>query len=352
LAPFDETVVAVEQVSMTGADLVRFLIDHDVVQPADVVGRGVRLVDRPRDRFIVREVSVAGRTIAFVKELRFEEARPYLDAELAALAYLERQPAISDIGPRRLASDASLGVVVMAPVEGDQLVHADDAASIDALAQLLGSLHRESRHSGIRASGQATSGGVPWVFKVLEANAAWRPPALAVVWPFVRDPVLIRQATRAASRLWVATSLVHGDIKWEHCFKTLAPDGTAELRVIDWELAGMGDPAWDVASALAELLLAAPPGASRASDAPGTIVPPVLGRFMHGYGKASGVVARNGSFAYRAALFTGLRMFQASLERATADPADASSITDLVRWAEAISAAPESLATGLQAGPG
>lgn len=344
--------MAVEHDSMTGADLVRFLIDHDVVRPADVVGRGVRLVDRPRDRFIVREVSVAGRTAAFVKELRFEEARPYLEAELAALAYLEQQPALSGIGPRRLAGDASLGVVVMAPVEGDQVVHPDGAASIDALAQLLGSLHRESRPSGIRASGQATSGGVPWVFQVLEANAAWRPPALAVVWPFVRDPVRIRQAARAASRLWVATSLVHGDIKWEHCFKTRCPDGTTELHLIDWELAGMGDPAWDVASALAELLLAAPLGASRSSDAPGTSVPPVLGRFMHRYGKACGEVAGNGAFAYRAALFTGLRMFQASLEHATADPADARSISDLVRWAEAIVADPESLAVGLQAGTG
>lgn len=46
-------------------------------------------------------------------------------------------------------------------------------------------------------------------------------------------------------------TLVHGDVRWENCLVQADP---GSVRLIDWETAGMGDPAWDVAGVIQEHL--------------------------------------------------------------------------------------------------
>jgi hypothetical protein len=50
--------------------------------------------------------------------------------------------------------------------------------------------------------------------------------------------------------------IVHGDLRWENCLALPAPGARRRTRVllVDWELAGRGDPAFDVGSVLAEYL--------------------------------------------------------------------------------------------------
>jgi Predicted choline kinase involved in LPS biosynthesis len=51
---------------------------------------------------------------------------------------------------------------------------------------------------------------------------------------------------------WSATCLVHGDVKWPNVLARVdAPSGApAGVVLFDWELARLGDPAWDVGSVL------------------------------------------------------------------------------------------------------
>jgi aminoglycoside phosphotransferase (APT) family kinase protein len=51
-------------------------------------------------------------------------------------------------------------------------------------------------------------------------------------------------------------AIVHGDLRWENCLALPAPGARRRTRVllVDWELAGHADPAFDVGSALAEYL--------------------------------------------------------------------------------------------------
>src|SRR5207245_6991515 len=48
--------------------------------------------------------------------------------------------------------------------------------------------------------------------------------------------------------------LVHGDVKWDNCLVALGEDGGEDLRLVDWETAAVGDPAWDIGSALSHYL--------------------------------------------------------------------------------------------------
>ena len=47
---------------------------------------------------------------------------------------------------------------------------------------------------------------------------------------------------------WEASSLIHCDIKSANFLITYKKDGPVELRLIDWEMADVGDPCWDVAA--------------------------------------------------------------------------------------------------------
>lgn len=57
---------------------------------------------------------------------------------------------------------------------------------------------------------------------------------------------------------WRPEALVHHDLRWDNCLVVTPEEAPGrrrpQLRLIDWELAGLGDPCWDVASLFAEYL--------------------------------------------------------------------------------------------------
>jgi aminoglycoside phosphotransferase (APT) family kinase protein len=63
----------------------------------------------------------------------------------------------------------------------------------------------------------------------------------------------VREQFEAARHSWNPSCLIHGDLKWDNIlvYPTLEAIESRPLRIADWELAGFGDPAWDVASILA-----------------------------------------------------------------------------------------------------
>jgi thiamine kinase-like enzyme len=57
-----------------------------------------------------------------------------------------------------------------------------------------------------------------------------------------------------AGSAWSARAPIHGDVKWDNVLARREPSGAWRLWLIDWELAGWGDPGWDVAG-LAETIV-------------------------------------------------------------------------------------------------
>ncbi len=54
---------------------------------------------------------------------------------------------------------------------------------------------------------------------------------------------------------WNPGPLVHHDMRWDNCLVTAVPGARrGALRIVDWELAGPGDPLWDVGSVFAAFL--------------------------------------------------------------------------------------------------
>jgi|SRR5580704_2023733 hypothetical protein len=53
---------------------------------------------------------------------------------------------------------------------------------------------------------------------------------------------------------WAPSSLIHGDVKWSNVLVVGAGTPQESVKLIDWESAMVGDPSWDVGSALSQYL--------------------------------------------------------------------------------------------------
>ncbi len=68
---------------------------------------------------------------------------------------------------------------------------------------------------------------------------------------FVADATRPAEVANELDRLaatWPTECLIHGDIKWDNIL--WCPSLSPTLKLVDWELADIGDPCWDVAAAM------------------------------------------------------------------------------------------------------
>jgi hypothetical protein len=80
------------------------------------------------------------------------------------------------------------------------------------------------------------------------------PGAVVEAIELIQASTELNSALDALRAEWLTTVLSHGDIRWGNCIVfPLQKRGSKPTRValIDWELAGPGDPLWDVGCALA-----------------------------------------------------------------------------------------------------
>jgi aminoglycoside phosphotransferase (APT) family kinase protein len=70
------------------------------------------------------------------------------------------------------------------------------------------------------------------------------------LWQWLDAGPAVRAAIAGLERAWTPRALLHGDVKFDN---VLASD--AGLLLVDWELAGRGEPAWDLAGVVDGLLL-------------------------------------------------------------------------------------------------
>ena len=104
-----------------------------------------------------------------------------------------------------------------------------------------------------------SSHGPPWIFSLHRpALRHWRGLSSASL-----KVIEIIQGSSEFCRLlddlqqdWRNDTFIHFDAKWDNCIvlEPSAPEYTRGLRIIDWELAGLGDACWDVGSVLADYL--------------------------------------------------------------------------------------------------
>lgn len=212
------------------------------------------------------------------------------DTEVAVYRWLAATGLLSGADDATVALAPTLldvvdGTLLLEARDGDLALHlalADgtfEAATLLAgLGGLLGRLHAASPPEVGRPTAAA---GPPWVLALADAHL---PPSLApdprivALAGEVAEDAALSGCLRALSRRWPGTQtsgevgrtvLVHGDVKFDNVLVAPASGGptsaaarpggpaTPRLRLLDWELAGAGLAAWDLAGVVDGLLVPA-----------------------------------------------------------------------------------------------
>jgi Ser/Thr protein kinase RdoA (MazF antagonist) len=53
---------------------------------------------------------------------------------------------------------------------------------------------------------------------------------------------------------WRRETVIHGDVKHDNVVAWRAEENTTEVRIVDWEMVKLGDPAWDLAGVLQDFV--------------------------------------------------------------------------------------------------
>jgi aminoglycoside phosphotransferase (APT) family kinase protein len=237
------------------ADVVAYLLECGLLTPAAVVDGGV----------IVRDTSRRNRNFAVERR----DGPGYLlkqglGAE-GALSVAHEARVYEDLGvkaagfavhlPRYYGYDADRGILALELIgDGEDLrayhlrTGTFPAALGEQLGRALAGLHRETPAPPAAAP-------APWVLSVHRPGLSVFHDTSAAGLQLIK----IIQGTAGFAELldelrqgWSAETFIHQDVKWDNC---LAPaEGPGGLRLVDWEIAAAGDPAWDIGSAISQYL--------------------------------------------------------------------------------------------------
>ena len=133
------------------------------------------------------------------------------------------------------------------------------------LGNRLGTLHRVFQLPGLANDPRLNwlSRSLPWVFgahrKPTPAMLADLSPAGSRVFRIIQSQAGLGAALENLSQMWRHETLIHGDIKSDNILVGSPRDrheaaGEA-VWIVDWEFVQLGDPAWDLASALHDFLV-------------------------------------------------------------------------------------------------
>ena len=237
------------------ARALRLLADCGWLTAEESRGGSVR-VDSARSSHELHRVRVGDR--AAVVKLAAAGAGPQgrsLRAELCAYRMSRWIAPLADILPTAIAIDERQQALAMACLSMDPVwPHAQNAAEplsdpqVLELGAAMAQWHRATLDLPLEGSPAYGILGLP-------ADVAFagrdRPEATRrLMASIAADAALASVLTRAADR-YRPRCLIHGDLRREN----LMVDAQGALKVIDWDLSGAGDPAWDVGSVVAQLLL-------------------------------------------------------------------------------------------------
>ena len=128
------------------------------------------------------------------------------------------------------------------------------------LGRCFGEFHRES---GTRLLNSPHASvfpkQIPWILSAERRNShpfKELSPATSQLFDHVDESTRLPAALDELRNQWQVSTLMHGDMRLENCILVQTSSDRVALKIIDWELADLGDAAWDVGSILQAVLSA------------------------------------------------------------------------------------------------
>ena len=256
--------------------VVHYLLQRGLLSFDSVVDGDLMVVEAPRRNRNFKLYRQRG-TGVFVKQVQQWDGQAIATVQREAACYslaqsLPELSALSPLLPKFKSYDPVRHVVVLELLSGfetlaerHQRLGTFPTQLAESLADALGSYHRSTRDK-LESLPQASIFPriAPWAFSLHLQQPEWfqsLSTANSQLLQIIKKYDQFATALDGLRAQWNHTSLVHGDIKWDNCLvqmETLQA-GTENgskpvVKVVDWELADLGDPLWDVAAILQSYL--------------------------------------------------------------------------------------------------
>jgi Ser/Thr protein kinase RdoA (MazF antagonist) len=256
---------------LTAYNLPHYLLSKGLIDVRTVVEGDLVIAEagrRNRNFKVLRR----GAPGLFVKQIKTTEAQAIMTIQREAAFYraVHADPkfaAIRSLIPEFVDHDArrhSLALRLTDNAESMQERHnrenkySEDTAG--ALGRALGLVHSYGAAMVFDAATRSLfTYQLPWPlmfdqsgYQMLDSFGAVGPALAAGIRQIPRlQPLLSALRTD-----WRFDSLIHNDMKWDNCLVKIQTDGPPELTIVDWELADIGDGAWDVGTIFKEYIMA------------------------------------------------------------------------------------------------
>lgn len=321
---------------MNKNDLVHYLLERGLLDRRAVVDGDVLVVEGVRRHHNYSVVRGDG-TGLFVKQMQPDQpfSAQTLQKEAACYVMMESDPALEPIHalmPRFRSYDPDRSILVVELIaNGANLteVHRhENAFPVDVarrVGELLARYHDvSSRELLPRANAAIFQGAPPWIlsFHLMPRGSVQNLSAAnGQFMTILQSYPDFGQALDRVRAGWRRDALVHGDMKFDNVVMCRTGD---TMHVVDWELADVGDSAWDVASILQAYLtwwiatLQRVPGTEGDGDGahyPLESIQPAVQAFWNAYAASRRLGVRESSAELeRAVSYAGARMLQTVYE--------------------------------------
>ena len=323
---------------MNKNDLVHYLLERGLLDRRAVVDGDVMVVEGARRHHNYSVIRRQGAGL-FVKQMQPDQAfsAQTLQKEAACYVMMESDPALAEIHalmPRFRAYDPDRHILVLELIgDGENLseLHRRVKGFPEDVARRVGELlaryhEASSRDLLPRANTAIFQGQPPWILSFHLMPRGSMQNLSAANGQFVTILQSYPDFGQALDRVragWRRDALVHGDMKFDNVVVRGAQTGEQTMHVVDWELADVGDSAWDVASILQAYLTwwiasleRVPAGEpSDAAQYPLETIQPAIRAFWNAYASSRRLSARDADAELeRAVSYAGARMLQTVYE--------------------------------------
>jgi aminoglycoside phosphotransferase (APT) family kinase protein len=318
---------------LTMSDVIPYLCKRRLLSRADVVDGEVRVFDVSRRNHDFKVLCRSG-TSLFIKQGQMRDGFSSVRREAQVYALLGNSSPGTSVYPnvpRFLDYDEVEDVLVVEFLTTaidlrryDRQRRSPSTRAATQLGTALATLHHCSRPTD---TVERLGAGEPGVLMAQR-------PGLALLRDFSGASIdlvrLIQGDTELNRHLetlrheWRSDALIHHDVRWDNI---LVAPRTGAVTLIDWETAAVGDPAWDVGSAvgdyLSHWLLSIPASGDTPPDQvlhlarrPLATLQPAMAALWRGYCRTAELGRdQQAEFTVQVARFTGLKLVQSAIEQ-------------------------------------
>lgn len=255
---------------LTEPQVISYLVDHAWLDVGPVVDGDLMAIPETRRNSNLR-ITLGGKHRGFfVKQSPSGDAMnaSFLHREAACYWLAQSHPELARLAavqPRYFGFDPALGMLVVELVEPTETVgthHFRTQEHAGTVARMLGEL--VAGYLGDSPAVAALGAGMlprqdPWALTIAEQGTpVWLPSNQAVSFMIqsLRTHPGFAASLRDLREAWRTDHIIHGDVKFDNFLVSPDEEGApARITLVDWELVGFGDGAWDVGSVFQEYLL-------------------------------------------------------------------------------------------------